>query len=280
MSVPFVLNDEQLAYFDTFGFLSFPRLLSDKTDRISNEFEQVWSERGGGHNGELHDGEKRSCIVPFIDQSTYLSTLLDDPRIVGIATSLLGADFNYMGSDGNYYAGDTVWHSDGFNKVLRHVKIAFYLDPLTADTGALRVMPGSHKIEDTYALALEKLVRESDTHLGVSGQQIPAIALETQPGDIVCFQHNTKHAAFGGGGRRRMFTINLSQRYPDDMLVDLRKYLEAFSRYWVDRPYSEVMINTAGPERHIHLEQIMANDSHVAALSAKARQTMSEPSRG
>ena len=77
-----------------------------------------------------------------------------------------------------------------------------------------------------------------------------------------------------------MFTINLSQRYPDDMLVDLRKYLEAFSGFWVDRPYSEVMINTAGPARQIHLEQIMANDSHVAALSAKARQTMSEPSRG
>lgn len=276
----FPLNAHQLAFFNTFGYLSFPGLLSHKIERITNEFEKVWTERGGGHNGQFHDGQRRSCIVPFIDQSADLSALLDDPRIVGIATSLLGADFNYMGSDGNYYAGDTVWHSDGFNKILRHVKIALYLDPLTAETGALRVMPGSHHIEDTYANSLEEQLRESQAHMGVPGNQIPAIALETQPGDVVCFQHNTKHAAFGGGGRRRMFTINLSQRYPDDMLADLRKYLEAFSRFWVDRPYSEVMINTAGPDRQIHLEQIMANDSHVAALSAKARQTMAEPSRG
>ena len=280
MPDPFTLNAQLLAHFSTFGYLSFPSLLSDRIERVTKEFERVWSHRGGGHNGQFHDGLHRSCIVPFIDQSAYLSTLLDDPRIVGIAAGLLGADFNYMGSDGNYYAGDTGWHSDGFHKALRHVKIAFYLDPVTADTGALRVIPGSHNTGDTYAISLEEQVRESEKHLGIAGNQIPAISLETQPGDVVCFQHNTKHASFGGGGRRRMFTINLSQRYPDEMLVDLRKHLEGFSRFWVDRPYGEAMIDTAGPERQVHLEQVMANDSHVAALSAEARQTMPEPSRG
>jgi len=44
----------------------------------------------------------------------HLSTLLDDPRIHDVAASLLGDDFNYMGSDGNFYAGDTRWHSDGY----------------------------------------------------------------------------------------------------------------------------------------------------------------------
>ena len=40
-------------------------------------------------------------------------SLIDDPRIHALATTLLGDDFNYMGSDGNYYVGDTGWHSDG-----------------------------------------------------------------------------------------------------------------------------------------------------------------------
>ena len=35
-----------------------------------------------------------------------------------------------------------------------HIKIAFYLDPLTADSGSLRVIPGSHRIGDAYATAL------------------------------------------------------------------------------------------------------------------------------
>ena len=135
---------------------------------------------------------------PFIDQREYLCTLLDDPRILGIASSLLGDDFNYMGSDGNYYVGDTPWHSDGWHPEMRHIKIAFYLDPVTRDTGCLRVIPGSHRVGDRYAESLQEQLRRSEERLGVQGASLPAVALETQPGDVLCFNHNTKHCAFGG----------------------------------------------------------------------------------
>ena len=52
-------------------------------------------------------------IVPTIDHSQRLCTLLDDERILGIAGDILGADFNYASGDGNYYSGDTGWHPDG-----------------------------------------------------------------------------------------------------------------------------------------------------------------------
>ena len=71
--------------------------------------------------------------------------MLDDPRILDISTKLLGSDFNYMGSDGNYYVGDTGWHSDGGNTDILHIKIAYYLDPLSRETGSVRVLPGSHQ---------------------------------------------------------------------------------------------------------------------------------------
>src|SRR6478672_628949 len=132
------LTNQQLAFFETFGFLAFPGLLADRIQQITDEFEAIWAANGGGHNGAAHDGIARSCSVQFIDQSAYLSTLLDDPRIHGIATSILGDDFNYMGSDGNFYSGDTRWHSDGWHPQMRHIKLAFYLDHLTANTGALR----------------------------------------------------------------------------------------------------------------------------------------------
>ena len=106
------------------------------------------------------------------------------------------------------------------------------------------------------------------------------MALETVPGDVICFSHNTKHAAFGGGSRRRMFTINLSERYPDDRLQDLRDYVAGHARFWVERAYGEKMVRTADAERMRHLEQIMANDGHLADLSRQARQRMTEPSRG
>ena len=163
---------------------------------------------------------------------------------------------------------------------MRHLKLAFYLDPITRDTGCLRVIPGSHKVGDAYAQALQQQVLKSQEFLDLPGSEIPAVALETQPGDILCFNHNTKHASFGGGKRRRMFTINLCQRYPEERVPDLRNSLKAFSRYWVDRVYGETMVRTAGPERLRHLEQVMANDGHVAELARQARETMAEPSRG
>lgn len=269
-----------MAFFDTFGYLGFPGLLADRIDDIINDFEEVWDRQGGGHHGRPHDGKARSCIAQFIDLHDRLSTLLDDERILGIASSLLGEHFNYMGSDGNYYAGDTNWHSDGQHADIRHIKIAFYLDPVTRDTGCLRVIPGSHKMGDTYADALQRDIGKSQSVWSMSGPEIPAIALETNPGDLVCFNHNTKHAAFGGSARRRMFTMNLCQPYPEHRLGELRDYISGGARFWVEEGYGEAMIRTATPARRRYLEQVMANDDHLPELTRQAKERMSEPSRG
>ena len=274
------LTEQQLDFFDTFGYLALPGLMADCIDEITEAFEQVWSERGGGHHGKAHDGKERSCIVPFIDQHERLCALLDDPRIEGLLASLLGDDFNYSSSDGNYYAGDTQWHSDGYQKEIRHVKIAFYLDRLTAETGALRVIPGSHHLGDEYANALEEHGRQSQEHWGISGDQLPAVALEIEPGDIVVFQHNLKHAAFGGSNRRRMFTMNCMVRAADDQIDLVKEDLAGLARFWAERAYGEKMIATASQRRMVHLEQRMAHDGHLKGLVDKARREMTEPSRG
>ena len=274
-------TDQQMAFFNTFGFLYFPGLLADCVDKIIDEFEAVWTTHGGGHHGKLHDGQNRSCILPFPDQSEYLSSLLDDPRIHDIAASICGDDFNYTSGDGNFYAGDTNWHSDGYDgKRILSIKIAFYLDPLTRDAGALRVIPGSHRVDNAYADALQRDIRESGTIWGLPGHEVPALILETTPGDIVVFNHNLKHAAFGGSERRRMYTMNFCRRYPEDRLDELRTKLGHEARFWIDRIHGEAMIRTAGPERMVHLEQVMANDTHLGELSWKLQKTMEEPSRG
>ena len=276
----FKLTDQQITFFNTFGYLGFPGLMADSIDEITREFEMVWTDRGGGHYGKAHDGKARSCIVPFIDQRERLSALIDDPRIMGIATALLGDDFNYMGSDGNYYVGDTGWHSDGWHPEIRHIKIAFYLDRLTRDTGCLRVIPGSHMITDSFAQTVQKNIRKSEEVWGVHGRDVPAIPLEVTPGDLLVFNHNTKHAAFGGNDHRRMFTINLCQRYPEAKIGELRQYISGAARFWIDEAYGPAMLRTINPGRLPHLEQVMANDDELPELSRKARATMAEPSRG
>lgn len=283
----FELTQQQLAFMDLFGYLVFPGLLSDRIDRIIDEFENVFAAHGGGHNGRPHDGTARSCILPFVDQSEYLASLIDDPRVDGIFSSLLGADYNYLGSDGNFYVGDTNWHSDtDWSGKMRgkppriFYKMALYLDPVTATSGALRVIPGSQHYGDRFAETLQLRLRTAPDTLGLAGDQIPALALESNPGDVVVFNQNTKHSAWGGNNRRRMFTINCTARYQDDELPLLRNEVAALARFWIDSVYGEAMLRSATPERMVHLAQPLAQQDHLAEEVRQAKLTMKEPARG
>lgn len=281
------LTSQQLTFMDLFGYLVFPGLLSDRIDRIIAEFEAVFAAHGGGHHGRPHDGTARSCILPFVDQSDYLASLVDDPRIDGIFASLLGPDYNYLGSDGNFYVGDTNWHSDtDWSGKMRgkppriFFKMALYLDPVTADSGALRVIPGSQHYGDHFAEALQANLRTAPETLGIPGDQVPAITLTSNPGDVVVFNQNTKHSAWHGNNRRRMFTINCTARYQEDELPLLRNEVAALARFWIDSVYGEPMLRTAGPERMVHLAQPLAYQDHLAEEVRKAKLVMKEPARG
>ena len=279
------LTPAQSAHFEVFGFLAFPQLFRNEAPRIIEAFEQVWREHGGGHDGRPHDEKRRSVIVPFVDQSEYLCGLLDDPRIEEPIASLLGDDFNYNGSDGNLYAGDTRWHSDIFKGTYRSIKLAFYLDPITADTGCLRVIPGSHHRGDRFADALDEVIpstRNDKTHdaWGIDGCHVAAFPFKSEPGDVFIFDHGLKHSAWGGSQRRRMFTMDFHQRYRQNDVDALRRDIGGLAQFWAEKPYGDAMIRTAGPRRMVHLEQRLANGDHLPGLVAQAKQQMKAPSRG
>lgn len=268
------LSRQQRDFFETFGYLVLPGLLREEIGWITAEFEAVFAGRG-----VVHDGSKRSTVVPFIDQREKLSTLLDNPKIVGLVSGLLGDDFNYVGGDGNYYTGDTSWHSDGWHDVGKFLKVALYLDPVTRSTGCLRVIPGTHKV-DIQGWAARQ-ARNATELWGIDQADVPSVALESNPGDVVAFNHNLMHASFGGSARRRMFTLNCSARATDEAQIeDLKKYIGGHARFWIDHMHSEIMRNTASAQRLVHLAQPMEHEGHLAALSAKARMEAAEPARG
>ena len=279
------LSAQELARIDVFGYLVFPGLLNDRIDRIVEEFEATFANPGGYY--KPHDGTTRSCILPFIDQTEYLASLIDDPRIDGIFTSLLGEDYNYLGSDGNFYVGDSNWHSDtdwsgrSRGKPPRtFYKLALYLDPVSATTGALRVIPGSHRYGDSFAEDLQRALEKPQDTLGLTGDQVPAIALDSNPGDVVIFNQTTKHSSWGGSSRRRMFTINCTAHYAEAEIPLLRNEVASFARFWPDSLYGEAMMRTASPQRLVHMQQGLLQQDHLAAEVVKAKATMKEPSRG
>lgn len=253
------LTQQQIEFFNTFGYLHFPGLFSsEEAAWITEEFELSIQDFGGG---KQHDGSKRTMFGGPIERRPRMCALLDDPRVEGIVGGVIGADFNYASGDGNYYSGDTRWHPDGNWGQLFAVKVAFYLDPVRRDSGCLRVIPGSQRPD--HFIRVHKIdPNQAQERFGVNLRDFPGqAALETDPGDLVIFNHDLYHASFGGGRRRRMFTMNLTRHCagePD--LETLRKYVSIHSPggYKVDTGagmYFPMMLDTAGPRRRAHLRQ-------------------------
>ena len=247
------LTSSQKKFFEQFGFLHFPGLFNDSVGWIIDEFESVWAKC----QTVKHTGEKRTMFPGnFICQTEKLCTLMDDPRIHGMCEGLMGADYQYAGGDGNFYSGDTGWHSDlfnGFYKHCLHIKIAFYLDPVTRDTGALRVIPGSHIPGDRFTDSMHEYLK----HCGIEGKDIPCSALETKPGDVLLFTHNLKHASFGGNKRRRMFVLNM-QAYPrtPGAHEEVKAEWTYYASVGAKKMHSGLITDTASPERLKHLQPL------------------------
>lgn len=209
-----MLTDRQRAHFDVFGFLVFRQAFSpEETARISSTFDRVLEE---DRQGRPFEGHKRQAVTGFVEREEELTRLLEDDRIYPVIEQLLGPGFVWIGSDGNLYVGDTGWHPDGRHlehQAYRWIKVAFYLDPVRRDTGCLRVIPGSHR--GTLHQALKERWPKSDaaeSPYGISGAEVPAFPLESDPGDVVLFDQSLWHASFGGRTGRRMFTLNFGAK--------------------------------------------------------------------
>ena len=88
-----------------------------------------------------------------------------------------------------------------------------------------------------------------------------SIAVETNPGDIVIFNHDLYHASFGGGSRRRMFTMNCTrQAKTSEDIKFAHEYVRIHSPggYKLKTGagmYHATMIDTADDNRRVHLHQ-------------------------
>lgn len=274
------LTPAQRDAFALFGYLHLPGLIRDRIDEVIEDFEHVWRTYADGQPGRAHDGRRRSCIYPFIDQHPRLSALLDDPRLHGLLVSLLGEDFVYIGSDGNFYAGDTPWHTDGRHTGPTYLKIAIYLDDLDGHSGALRVVPGSHRLGEPFAQQACAAVPDAQARLGCAPDAVPAAVLATRPGDVVVFHHNLLHGAFHGASRRRMFTLNCCAHHAPDQVRELEEYLGGHARFLIERNLGPAMLATASPARMRHLQPVLDHDFLIRERLAAERAAREEPSRG
>lgn len=259
------ITEGQARFFRDFGFLVLRGRLADDLAWIEEQFEAVFNEVTPR---KAHSSPRQ--IAPFIDRSEKLMTLLDHPSTTAVAEALLGPEWNYLNGDGNLYAGETPWHRDGVWEHGEFIKVAMYLDPVDGDSGALRVVPGSHRtaapLQDIWLWPMEP------AEYGVAPQEIPSVPLVSNPGDVVVFSHRILHSSFGGGERRRMFTMNLARKATTPQeLNDLRAFIALMVNTGGDQMHGDRMRQDAPPERMRRLEQVIENEGLLRSLARERR---------
>jgi hypothetical protein len=199
-----MLSDQQVDYYRTFGFLVLPGYLDEReTAELGEELDRALRDGYGVHFGDR--GDWGHSLPMMSRQRTPVSlALVEDARFLGGAAQLLDARVLPVYAEGNMLFGAAGFHTD-CGTGSQGVKFVAYLEPLTAATGALQLMPGSHHPDFSAAIeaceARNPAMDAEELWRKVTG--LPCYVAETRPGDVIAFTWHTWHASVGGKDRRQ-----------------------------------------------------------------------------
>lgn len=197
----------QICQFRTFGFTvlrglfnaaDITSLTAEVTTALSEAFGAIRTDRGesGGISGDY--------LPLAVERAPFsLSLIADDPRLFGASAELISGPTVPTVGVATCFTGNAGWHTDQ-GPAVGGVKFLAHLEPRTAETGALRVVPGSHHPD--YSRAICAYRAEDPATQGFDGWEWPHLAVETEPGDVIAFDVHLLHAS-AGGDRRLAWTI-------------------------------------------------------------------------
>jgi hypothetical protein len=212
-----MLTPAQIQHFQSFGYLLLRQAFSaQEMARITAAADALFLEDLSANGAEPLGSQH---VVPFVERHDDLALLAEDDRIFAAMEQLLGKGLVWGGSEGNKgsfnESRDHQWHSDRAGQIdlaYPRIKIMIYLQAMAQDTGALRVLPGSHH-PDFHKRLLPLQGQGPDTCLeafGVAGDELCGVPLEVVPGDVVVFDHYLYHAVYGKSDARRYLTMKFA----------------------------------------------------------------------
>ena len=225
---PGAVSDALIEQFHTLGYAKVPGLLSPEwietmreamVDIVAESFVHFAAKPGKrGNKDMLHK-------YPGFRRTMYESPIA--PAAAALLRSRTARYYEdvlvYVEEGWDDQGG---WHQDTPTWPLKGSQFAnvwFTLEKVTAQTGALRVIAGSHKgpfYEPNHIGEDRRADFERDRHLWTGGplpdvnaypEQFPVATIETDPGDVVFFHPTCLHQGWGMpvGGPRRTVTVRL-----------------------------------------------------------------------
>jgi hypothetical protein len=230
-----MLTTAQAGHFATFGFAVLRGFLADRAVGLRAEADAAIRDAyAATYDERIIDGIS-GHYLPMAARRTSVSASLvcDDPRFIDAAQQLLGGQVMPECPEGVLYFAEAGWHTDDGIGV-QGVKFAAYFDELTATSGALRLVPGSHHPEQSARLAACERRQPrvgTDAEAAAYRASIPGYVASTVPGDVIAFDLHTWHASFGG--RDRLAWTMACQRCPqasDERDRTLRSVHDSFEQ--------------------------------------------------
>ena len=197
-----MLTHQQILHFTTFGYLTLRGLFSqpemtalrdEVTSALTDAFGQLGTEPDdiGGISGDY--------LPLSVDRAPFSQSLIaDDERTLHASAELLGGPVVPSAGIATCFTGDSSWHTR-LGPAIPGLIVWVDLEPRTARTGALRLVPGSHVPE--YERQLWAYCRAAPAASGFDQPgwpDWPHVVVETQPGDVVIFHAHLFNCGRGG----------------------------------------------------------------------------------
>jgi hypothetical protein len=263
-----VLTAADIAHFRAFGFLVLRRALDPSP--LAHEFDRSLRE-GVRTPFQTNVGgeELGGTYVPMMCERTPVSLSLLD-RFMSVAQTLLHAEVVPVRAKGVRYFGATSWHTDSVHN-LASVGFVAYLESLRGTTGALRVIPGSHRPEFGSALA-EYLAGGASPDTESAKTPLPSFIVDTEPGDLLVFDEHLYHASSGGQNRRQWRVDYVAVPARVDEEASVRTYFESVYQPGWDGGYDAELFPTYGPHWLLSGRACVARlaDLGVYAIAARS----------
>lgn len=208
---PMELTSGQQLHFETFGFLQKRQAIGERRlNAILQDYHRtINSQELRLPANEV--GEPPAFVASCMsDASPSVIELATSEETLGLTERLLGHPVVCVHAFAYQRSQDTRWHSDNIDARYRGLKLYLNLDEVDEDSGALRVIVGSHQDQMRHAL-IPRRYQVAEQKFGLAAHQLPAKVLSSQPGDVSAFDLRVWHAVCGSKARRRVVELTYYQ---------------------------------------------------------------------
>jgi Phytanoyl-CoA dioxygenase (PhyH) len=200
-----MLTHQQILHFNTFGYVTLRGLFSpsemaalrgEVTSALTDAFGQLGTEpdESGGISGDY--------LPLAVDRAPFSQSLIaDDERTFLASAELLGGPTVPSVGIATCFTGDSSWHTR-LGQAIAGLTIWVDLEPRTASTGALRLVPGSHLPDYERQLwAYSHAEPDASCFAQPDWPDWPHVVVESKPGDAVAFHSHLFNCARCGTPR-------------------------------------------------------------------------------